>query len=267
MDSFAGGIHYAYDYSRNSFIPANQAVVATSAPTNYQTAPNFGGQDGKSLSGSHPGSSTSSGPHRALNVDTSTLEALRTERSSSSRAKGPSEAIDNTTSGHIPRPRNAFMIFRAEFSSDKISRSVEHDNRHISRIIGHCWNKLSEEEKLVWRRKADLEKLAHLRKHPDYRFTPTVRTRKPLKRKVNRNGGEELLRCQQVAHLLLLGKEGDDLALAIKQMGPRERPSSSITLPQHHVRTGPYSPPFRSPFLPPSKLPARASSCRFSVPL
>ncbi|KAJ6627013.1 high mobility group box domain-containing protein, partial [Mycena sp. CBHHK59/15] len=73
----------------------------------------------------------------------------------------------------IPRPRNAFMLFRSDFwAKQKITKTVEADHRHISRIIGHCWSELSEEEKFEWRVKADIEKLEHAKMYPNYRFTP-----------------------------------------------------------------------------------------------
>ncbi|KAF8633924.1 hypothetical protein AX15_001109 [Amanita polypyramis BW_CC] len=113
---------------------------------------------------------------------------------------------------HIPRPRNAFMIFRSEFCArERVLRSVERDHRHISRIVGYYWNKLPEEEKDIWRRKAEQEKSEHLRKYPGYRFTPTMRTKRPVKRNVKRNGADDLLRCQLLADFLMLGIEGKDL--------------------------------------------------------
>jgi len=111
------------------------------------------------------------------------------------------------------------MIFRSEFcAGEKISRTVERDHRHISRIIGYYWNKLPESEKDVWRRKAEQEKSEHLRKYPGYRFTPTVRAKRPIKRNVKRNGEDDLLRCQILADFLMLGKEGKDLEDAAKTL-------------------------------------------------
>lgn len=120
---------------------------------------------------------------------------------------------------YVPRPRNAFMIFRSEFwANDKISRTIEHDHRHISRIIGHYWNEMPDVEKQVWRVKAEQEKLEHMQRYPGYRFSPGSRTKKPVKRKVKRNGAEELLRCRQVAELLMAGKEGEELENAVLSM-------------------------------------------------
>ncbi|KAF9074450.1 high mobility group box domain-containing protein, partial [Rhodocollybia butyracea] len=73
---------------------------------------------------------------------------------------------------HIPRPRNAFIIFRSEYHSTKITTDIEHDARHISRIVGHLWNNMSEEDKAPYRLMAENEKLEHQQRYPNYRFTP-----------------------------------------------------------------------------------------------
>lgn len=140
------------------------------------------------------------------------------EHASSSTLKSPTRP---RSGNRVPRPRNAFMIFRSEFwAGEKISRTVEHDHRHISRIIGHCWNQLPEAEKDKWREKAEQEKLDHIMKYPGYRFSPSVRTKKVVKRKVKRNSEEELMRCKQVAELLLAGKHGVELDSAVRSMKP-----------------------------------------------
>ncbi|KAF8167862.1 hypothetical protein B0H34DRAFT_34338 [Crassisporium funariophilum] len=173
--------------------------------------------------------------------------------------------VTRRSPNRVPRPRNAFMIFRSDFSANrKINRSVEHDNRHISRIVGHCWNQMPEEEKECWRIKAEEEKASHLEKYPDYRFAPVTRVKKPLKRKVKRNGEDEMLRCRRVADLLLEGKEGDDLATAIneelpkkcsshdKDESPETQPESTSCLLSAEPEALIDEPAFRSPLLPPS---------------
>jgi HMG (high mobility group) box len=206
------------------------------------------------------------------------LRLLATSRSSTYQS--PSRRSGN----HVPRPRNAFMIFRNEFCAEaKISRTVEHDHRHISRIIGHCWNQLSEEEKNKWRQKAEQEKIEHIMKYPGYRFSPSARTKKVIKRKVKRNSEEELLRCKQVAELLLAGKHGVELDSAVRNMnsgtalrerklendniGSSRRSLTSTPLGgelQHQSESIPFDssaylpaldlPVFRSPLLPPAEI-------------
>ncbi|KAJ6519282.1 hypothetical protein C8R45DRAFT_17012 [Mycena sanguinolenta] len=120
---------------------------------------------------------------------------------------------------HIPRPRNAFMIFRSELcTSGKISKKVEGDNRHISITAAAVWKAFSEEEKKPYQIAAELEKLEHKRLYPNYRFTPTVRATKPVKRKVNRNGQKDIERSRQVAQLILAGKEGHELEEAVRDL-------------------------------------------------
>lgn len=83
---------------------------------------------------------------------------------------------------------------------------------------------MPESEKDIWRRKADQEKLEHAQRYPGYRFTPNLRSTKPLKRKVRRNGSAELARCREVAAMLVNGKEGDELERAVKRMDRKSRP-------------------------------------------
>jgi len=130
----------------------------------------------------------------------------------------------------IPRPRNAFMIYRSTFwAQQKIPTGIERDHRHISRIIGHCWNNLPEEEKRTWRTKAEEEKQDHLRKYPGYRYSPITRKDKPIKRNVNRNGERDKQRCKKVAELLLSGTEGLALESAVKELDVSEGDCSSIS--------------------------------------
>ncbi|KAG8690903.1 hypothetical protein FRC09_011798 [Ceratobasidium sp. 395] len=73
--------------------------------------------------------------------------------------------------GHIPRPRNAFILFRTHYvAAQLIPGKVENDHRHISKIIGEIWNTLPPAERLHWEQKAD-EK--HSRMYPGYRYKPT----------------------------------------------------------------------------------------------
>ncbi|KAF8845475.1 hypothetical protein BDN67DRAFT_999620 [Paxillus ammoniavirescens] len=178
----------------------------------------------------------------------------------------------NKSPDHIPRPRNAFMLFRSAFAAaQKISTNIEHDNRHITRIIAHCWNRLSEADKQVWRDKATAEKAEHAQRHPNYRFSPVGRAKKPVKRNVRRNGVEDRKRCEKVAELLLAGKNGKELESAVKEIDvgisasecsdcsqvvplPSAEKPSSVSSGWHPSKE--YSedcniPPFRSPLLPP----------------
>ncbi|KAF8060971.1 hypothetical protein FPV67DRAFT_315997 [Lyophyllum atratum] len=170
----------------------------------------------------------------------------------------------------VPRPRNAFMIFRSEFwANSKISKSVEHDHRHISRIIGHCWNQLPEEEKDTWRRRAEQEKIEHGEKYPGYRFSPNTRTKQVVRRNVKRNGKDELLRCKQVAELLLAGKAGKELDHAVQSIDSSSGREISPPLlfkkePSHPLSDRNDAPVFRSPLLPPAQSQEISPPCEYS---
>jgi len=168
---------------------------------------------------------------------------------------------------HVPRPRNAFMLFRSAFAAaQKIGTNIERDNRHITRIIAHCWNRLSESEKQVWRNKAATEKAVHAMKYPNYRFHPVLRAKKPTKRKVQRNGKEDKRRCEQVAELLLAGKHGEELEVAVKEIDDTMKTITSTSSSDPRSGSAPRGiqppcegdfdgceiQPFRSPLLPPT---------------
>ncbi|PPQ97702.1 hypothetical protein CVT26_001885 [Gymnopilus dilepis] len=81
--------------------------------------------------------------------------------------------------GHVPRPRNAFILFRCDFvRQKKIPESVENDHRNISRIVGKIWQQMSASQRRPWMRMAEMEKVRHMEKHPDFTFASGSRTSK-----------------------------------------------------------------------------------------
>ncbi|KAH7887789.1 hypothetical protein F5I97DRAFT_889449 [Phlebopus sp. FC_14] len=73
----------------------------------------------------------------------------------------------------IPRPPNAFMLYRSDFLRRRtVPPEVEHRQQNLSRIAGQCWNLLSEEEKDVWHNEAAAVRAAHYAKYPFYKFRP-----------------------------------------------------------------------------------------------
>ncbi|KAA1468396.1 hypothetical protein DENSPDRAFT_833677 [Dentipellis sp. KUC8613] len=119
--------------------------------------------------------------------------------------------------GHVPRPPNAFMIFRSHFwSKQKVTKTTEKDHRHISRIAGLVWNELSDLDRLPYRKVADEVKRIHAELHPDYKYSPVYRREKAPKRRVNRDAEEDEERCKKVASLIMSGVEGDALEERMK---------------------------------------------------
>ncbi|KAJ7226069.1 hypothetical protein GGX14DRAFT_342785, partial [Mycena pura] len=75
-----------------------------------------------------------------------------------------------TPPDRIPRPRNAFIIFRLLAAS--IPNSVQNDQKRKSRSAGKIWASLSDEQRKEYEKQADHEKAEHRIKYPDYRFKP-----------------------------------------------------------------------------------------------
>ena len=59
----------------------------------------------------------------------------------------------------------------------------------MSRIIGSLWSALSEEEKKVWREKAEVAKAEHRKLYPNYKFAPKRSQRRNVKGKNKQRPG------------------------------------------------------------------------------
>ncbi|KAK7039806.1 HMG box domain-containing protein [Favolaschia claudopus] len=141
--------------------------------------------------------------------------------------------------GYIPRPPNAFMLFRADFVRQKhVPGTIEANHGSLSKIIGNCWRALPLAEKHIWEIKAKHAKAEHKQKYPDYKFRPVHTKRnaaaaaavaaaeaapsllaRPPKPQLSPQEDER--RCEEVAALLLQGKKGEELASAIKELDSR----------------------------------------------
>ncbi|KAF4989854.1 hypothetical protein FGRMN_8855 [Fusarium graminum] len=72
----------------------------------------------------------------------------------------------------IPRPRNAFILYRQHHQAQVVARNPNISNPDISKIIGEQWKDESQEVKDNWKSLADEEKQRHQLQYPDYRYQP-----------------------------------------------------------------------------------------------
>ncbi|KAK9354454.1 hypothetical protein V1523DRAFT_425100 [Lipomyces doorenjongii] len=72
----------------------------------------------------------------------------------------------------VPRPRNAFILYRQHHHASVVAEHPGKTNPEISKIIGEQWRQLSPDEKAVWQKLGDEEKKSHLERFPDYRYQP-----------------------------------------------------------------------------------------------
>ncbi|KAJ7127111.1 hypothetical protein C8R44DRAFT_780430 [Mycena epipterygia] len=135
---------------------------------------------------------------------------------------------------HIPRPPNAFILFRSSFiKSQRVSTEVETNHSTLSKIIGMTWKNLSDEERQVWRHKAMDAVAEHKRNFPTYAFRPKHTRGKKAdvadsaqpkgKRKV-REVYQDPRRCEKIAQLLVEGKNGAELDRAIQEFDKHHVP-------------------------------------------
>ncbi|KAF9045378.1 hypothetical protein BJ165DRAFT_158023 [Panaeolus papilionaceus] len=131
-------------------------------------------------------------------------------------------------SNHIPRPPNAFILFRSAFiKSQHVSTGVETNHSTLSKIIGLTWQNLPNEERQVWHARAKVAQEEHKRRFPQYAFRPIhnkARGTAAEKRKLRETGPKDQERCAKIAELLVRGKKGQELEDAI------------VEFDKHHVR-------------------------------
>ncbi|KAG2139052.1 hypothetical protein DEU56DRAFT_886723 [Suillus clintonianus] len=92
----------------------------------------------------------------------------------------------------IPRPRNAFIIFRCEYSRKHSQAAQEGDEesdvpnptaKTLSKRAAEAWKQLSASEKDSYKVLADKEREEHARLYPHYRFRPMRRQISGLKKR------------------------------------------------------------------------------------
>jgi hypothetical protein len=88
-----------------------------------------------------------------------------------------------STDGHIPRPANCFMIFRADWLKNSIANSVSgscgrQKQKDVSQEAAAAWNNLSPTLKQLYKIQADIVKDEHSKKYPGWVYQPRVVKRK-----------------------------------------------------------------------------------------
>ncbi|KAL9039281.1 MAG: hypothetical protein Q9214_004941 [Letrouitia sp. 1 TL-2023] len=72
----------------------------------------------------------------------------------------------------VPRPRNAFILYRQHHQAHVVAQNPGLSNPEISKVIGEHWRSSSPEIQNHWKKLAEEEKLRHQRQYPDYRYQP-----------------------------------------------------------------------------------------------
>ena len=132
------------------------------------------------------------------------------------------------SANHIPRPPNAFILFRSAFiRSQRVTSGVESSHSTLSKIIGMTWQQLSNEERQKWHAKAKLAQEDHKRRYPQYSFKPIhhrLRGANLGRRKLREVGPKDQKRCEKIAELLASGKKGEELEVEIREFDKHHVP-------------------------------------------
>ncbi|KDQ13327.1 hypothetical protein BOTBODRAFT_111636, partial [Botryobasidium botryosum FD-172 SS1] len=140
---------------------------------------------------------------------------------------------------HIPRPRNAFILYRSSVVRDRILEGTEKDHRNISRIVAEMWKGLDPAEKAIWQQRADVEKEEHKKKYPNYRYAPSNDRAQVSPKKKPREKGVVDPRSHEIAQLVMQGLSGDALRREVHRM------DGMAALPPHHSSTSTANRPSR----------------------
>ncbi|KAL4777958.1 hypothetical protein BJX76DRAFT_352960 [Aspergillus varians] len=93
-----------------------------------------------------------------------------------SAAPGPRESVTQfclcQPDPKIPRPRNAFILYRQHYQGAVVAQNPGLANPDISKIIGEQWRKLPQATKDEWKALAEEEKARHQQQYPEYRYQP-----------------------------------------------------------------------------------------------
>lgn len=114
----------------------------------------------------------SSQPSSANTTPASSL-SMGSQYSGASASAGTEKCTCKTNTNRIPRPRNAFILFRQKNHQLVLEEgSVIRTNPDVSRELGRRWRSLSATDKAHWNKLAEEEKVAHAKKYPGYKYTP-----------------------------------------------------------------------------------------------
>jgi hypothetical protein len=74
--------------------------------------------------------------------------------------------------GRIPRPLNAFMLYRSAFIERARAWCGQNKQQFLSQVIATSWRMESADVQQRYKRYAERERLNHYKAHPTYKFSP-----------------------------------------------------------------------------------------------
>ncbi|KAF5974111.1 mating type [Fusarium coicis] len=87
----------------------------------------------------------------------------------------------------IPRPPNAYILYRKERHHSIKAQRPDITNNEISQVLGRLWNSETREVRALYKQIADQKKAEHRRQYPDYQYRP----RRPSERRRRNNASSD----------------------------------------------------------------------------
>ncbi|KAI1274465.1 hypothetical protein F5Y07DRAFT_390568 [Xylaria sp. FL0933] len=140
------------------------------------------------------------GRKRAKSIDVDeanqpNLAKLSLYTPTTARSDGPRELICLCAKApKVPRPRNAFILYRQAWQGHFAAQNPGLANPEISKLIGEKWREQPEAVKNEWKQLAEEEKIRHQRQYPGYRYQPR-RGGKNSSGRPTSSGGDTPGRC------------------------------------------------------------------------
>lgn len=162
---------------------------------------------------------------------------------------------------HIPRPPNAFMLFRAEKVNSELPRDLPNRQQVVSVVAGQCWNMLDDKGKSVWHARARDMLKNHMERYPDYKFSPSRKSTRKKTEEVEAKDGEEYIRHLREKYMRMVGPTiASSRPRKTKASKARSSPSD-VQIPAQHSESA--SPLSMHPSVGPAPYPVDPSGFNF----
>ncbi|KAJ3512608.1 hypothetical protein NLJ89_g3421 [Agrocybe chaxingu] len=154
-----------YEHYENA-APCLEADYFTPSPISSHLSHHatYGADESQTVSPSDMQSSPSPTPASPSDTLQTPPANAKTKQSNHARHKDPN---------YIPRPRNAFIIFRSSFIASRHRDAAPCESQNeMSKQAAVVWNGMSAKERKPFQDRALLEKAEHLIKYPGYSYAP-----------------------------------------------------------------------------------------------
>ncbi|KAI0019779.1 hypothetical protein F4780DRAFT_792512 [Xylariomycetidae sp. FL0641] len=197
------------------------------------------------LQGDDIPNSSRPGRKRAASIDIEEanhprMQSLSIYTPTSTRSDGHRDFICLCTKApKVPRPRNAFILYRQAWQGSVAEHNPGLANPEISKLIGEKWREQPEEVKNYWKQLAEEEKLRHQRQYPDYRYQPRRGGKNGSGRPTSSNGGagDAPGHCPKCGGRYIATPRSPSTPFSVATPAPHAKPHHRHTMqqyPQHH---------------------------------